>query len=165
MLVTGRPLIVLGMVTAPPGPVYPVMVIAPLFVVKVNSACTTAGSANSSSASSLVAQALFKCPSMVFRQIILAREVSLIAAHPEALMTILGRLCDRTRRERPNGRTKEAIFIITFQRIVYHHPRLCASADGLQARFQDPPPASTSRETSRARPTSRTAARLSDGCA
>jgi hypothetical protein len=30
MLVTGRPLIVLGMVTAPPEPVYPVMVIAPL---------------------------------------------------------------------------------------------------------------------------------------
>ena len=33
MLVTGRPLIVLGMVTAPPEPVYPVMVIAPLLVV------------------------------------------------------------------------------------------------------------------------------------
>ena len=32
MLVTGRPLIVLGMVTAPPGPVYPVMVIVPLLV-------------------------------------------------------------------------------------------------------------------------------------
>ena len=30
MLVTGRPLIVLGMVTAPPGPLYPVMVIVPL---------------------------------------------------------------------------------------------------------------------------------------
>ena len=34
MLVTGRPLIVLGMVSAPQaGPVYPVMVIAPLLVV------------------------------------------------------------------------------------------------------------------------------------
>jgi hypothetical protein len=33
MLVTGRPLIVLGMVTAPPGPVYPVMVIVRLLVV------------------------------------------------------------------------------------------------------------------------------------
>ena len=33
MLVTGRKLIVLGMATAtPPGPVYPVMVIVPLFV-------------------------------------------------------------------------------------------------------------------------------------
>ena len=33
MLVTGRPSIVLGMVTSPPGPVYPVMVIVPLLVV------------------------------------------------------------------------------------------------------------------------------------
>jgi Sec-independent protein secretion pathway component TatC len=33
MLVTGSPLIVLGMVTAPPEPVYPVMVIVPLLVV------------------------------------------------------------------------------------------------------------------------------------
>ena len=33
MLVTGRPLIVSGMVTAPPEPVYPVMVIVPLLVV------------------------------------------------------------------------------------------------------------------------------------
>src|ERR1035441_8512248 len=47
MLVTARPLIVLGIITAPPGPVYPVMVIAPLLVVKVNWACTTAGSVTS----------------------------------------------------------------------------------------------------------------------
>ena len=33
MLVTGRPLVVLGMITTPPDPVYPVMVIAPLLVV------------------------------------------------------------------------------------------------------------------------------------
>jgi hypothetical protein len=33
MLATGRPLIVLGMITAPPEPVYPVIVIAPLLVV------------------------------------------------------------------------------------------------------------------------------------
>jgi len=33
MLVTGRPFVMLGMVTAPPGPVYPVMVIVLLFVV------------------------------------------------------------------------------------------------------------------------------------
>jgi len=33
MLVTGRPLITLGIVTAPPGPVYPVMVTAPFAVV------------------------------------------------------------------------------------------------------------------------------------
>src|ERR1035441_2393076 len=112
------------MVTAPPGPVYPVMVIAPLFVVKVNWACITAGSASSNSASSLVAQAVFKCPSMVFRQIILAREVSLIAAHPEALMTILGRLCDSTRRERPNGGKEATSFIITFRLILHHRPRV-----------------------------------------
>src|ERR1035438_6632036 len=49
MLVTDRPLMVVGMVTAPPGPVYPVMVIVPLLVVKVNWACTTTGSASSSS--------------------------------------------------------------------------------------------------------------------
>ena len=36
MAVTGNPLIVSGMVSSPPGPVYPVMVIAPLLVVKVN---------------------------------------------------------------------------------------------------------------------------------
>src|ERR1035441_1935060 len=35
MLVTGRPVIVLGMVTAPPEPVYTVMVIVPLMVVQV----------------------------------------------------------------------------------------------------------------------------------
>ena len=35
ILVTGRALIVLGRVMAPPGPVYLVMVIAPLFVVQV----------------------------------------------------------------------------------------------------------------------------------
>src|SRR5437867_2395472 len=33
ILVTGRPLMVSGMVTAPPGPEYPVIVIAPLLVV------------------------------------------------------------------------------------------------------------------------------------
>jgi hypothetical protein len=32
-LVTGRPLIVLGMVTSPPGPLYPVMVMVPLLEV------------------------------------------------------------------------------------------------------------------------------------
>ena len=42
MLVTGRSLIVLGMVTDRGGPVYPVMVIVPLLVVKVNWACTVA---------------------------------------------------------------------------------------------------------------------------
>jgi hypothetical protein len=48
MLVTGNPLVEPRMGTAPPNPVYPVMVIAPLLVVKVNWACTVAGSANSS---------------------------------------------------------------------------------------------------------------------
>jgi hypothetical protein len=33
MLVTGKPLMVSGMVTAPPGPVYPVMVSVPLVIV------------------------------------------------------------------------------------------------------------------------------------
>jgi hypothetical protein len=57
MLVTGRPLVVLGMITAPPEPVYPVMVIAPLLVEKVNWACTAAGSINSNnSGSSLLKQ-------------------------------------------------------------------------------------------------------------
>src|ERR1035441_4144506 len=46
--VTGRPLIVLGMVTGPTGPVYPVMMIVPLLVLQVNWACTTAGSVKSS---------------------------------------------------------------------------------------------------------------------
>jgi hypothetical protein len=35
MLVTGRPLIEPGMVTSPPGPVYPVILIVPLLVVQV----------------------------------------------------------------------------------------------------------------------------------
>src|ERR1035441_4633575 len=43
----------LGMVTALPEPLYPVMVIVPLLVVKVNWACTAAGSADSSSGSTL----------------------------------------------------------------------------------------------------------------
>jgi hypothetical protein len=55
------------MVTGPPGPVYPVMVIAPLLVVKVNWACSTAGSANSSSSgSNLGAQAVLKRPATAF---------------------------------------------------------------------------------------------------
>jgi len=36
MLVTGKPLVMAGMVTSPPESVYPVMVIAPLLVVKLN---------------------------------------------------------------------------------------------------------------------------------
>src|SRR3954469_14724656 len=48
MRVTGNPVIILGIVTAPPGPVYPVMVIVPLLVVNVNWACTTVGKASSS---------------------------------------------------------------------------------------------------------------------
>jgi hypothetical protein len=40
------------MTTAPPEPVYSVMVSAPLLVVKVNWACTTAGNAESSTAHS-----------------------------------------------------------------------------------------------------------------
>ena len=48
MLVTGRPLMVSGIVTTPLEPVYLVMVMAPLLVVKVNCACTTAGSSKSS---------------------------------------------------------------------------------------------------------------------
>src|SRR5450756_825398 len=49
MLFTDRLLIVLGMLTTPTifPPVYPVMVIAPLLVTKVNCARTTAGSISS----------------------------------------------------------------------------------------------------------------------
>src|ERR1039458_10494290 len=43
MLVTGRPLIVLGMVTGPPKPLYLVIVITPLFVVKLYSWICTVG--------------------------------------------------------------------------------------------------------------------------
>src|SRR5665213_106964 len=46
MLVTGRLLIVLGITTVPLGPLYPVMVIAPLLVVNVNWACPTVGNNN-----------------------------------------------------------------------------------------------------------------------
>jgi len=49
MLVTGKPFVVLGIMTFPPGPVYPVMVIAPLLVVKVNWAGATAGFIKSAS--------------------------------------------------------------------------------------------------------------------
>jgi hypothetical protein len=52
------------------------MVIAPLLVVKVNWACTTAGSAKSStSGSSLVAQAVLKRPASVFGQVVFTMEV------------------------------------------------------------------------------------------
>src|ERR1035437_9707130 len=46
MLVTGKPFVHLGITTGPPGPVYPVMVIAPLLVVNVNCACSKAGRVN-----------------------------------------------------------------------------------------------------------------------
>src|SRR5665647_834732 len=52
MAVTCKPLIVLGMLTGPDGPVYPVMVMVPLFMVNVNCACVTAGSNMSSNAAS-----------------------------------------------------------------------------------------------------------------
>jgi hypothetical protein len=47
MPVTGKPIILLGMVTAPPGPLYPVMVIVLLLIVYANWAFTTAGSTQS----------------------------------------------------------------------------------------------------------------------
>jgi hypothetical protein len=63
MLVTGmlRPpiFIVSGRVTAPPEPVYPVMVIAPLLVVKVNWARTAAGSAKSNRSGSRTLKRVF----------------------------------------------------------------------------------------------------------
>jgi hypothetical protein len=63
MLVTGMPLIVAGMITAPPEPVYPVMVMMSknLSFTYLNCACTTAGSINSSSSGrSLAATALLE---------------------------------------------------------------------------------------------------------
>ena len=74
MLVTGRLLIWLGMVTVLPEPVYPMMVIVPLLVVYVNWACIAAGSAsNRSSGSSLVAQPVLKPRATVFGQVVWAR--------------------------------------------------------------------------------------------
>jgi hypothetical protein len=49
MRVTGRPLVALGMATAPPRPVYRVMVIALLLVVYSNWACPAAGHIKTSS--------------------------------------------------------------------------------------------------------------------
>jgi hypothetical protein len=64
------------MVTAPPEPVYPVMVIVPLLVVKVNWACTAAGSANNSSStvSSLATQAVLKRAASVFALVVVEKE-------------------------------------------------------------------------------------------
>src|ERR1039458_9778147 len=50
MLVTGKPLVELGITTTRLVAIYAVMVMAPLFVVRMNWACTEAGSANSASA-------------------------------------------------------------------------------------------------------------------
>src|SRR5215469_12668921 len=47
MLVTGQPLVELGITTAPLEPVYPVIVTAPLLVVNVNCACSVSGKASS----------------------------------------------------------------------------------------------------------------------
>ena len=47
ILVTGQPLVVSGIATVPPGPVYLVIWIAPLLVVKVNWPCATMGSITS----------------------------------------------------------------------------------------------------------------------
>ena len=67
------------MTTAPLEPVYLVMVIVPPFVVKVNWACTAAGSAStSSSGSNFTAQAVLKRAALVFGpvgQVVLAVQV------------------------------------------------------------------------------------------
>src|ERR1039458_954896 len=55
--VTGRPLIVLGMVTGPTGPVYPMMMIVPLLVLQVNWACTVAGSIKRNSSNNMAVRA------------------------------------------------------------------------------------------------------------
>src|ERR1017187_6884950 len=89
MLVTGKPLVVSGMVTAPPGPVYPVMVIAPLLVVQVNWACATAGSANSnSSGSSLLSQAALNRVGLVFGQVALTIELAGFTYCPFVLLLL-----------------------------------------------------------------------------
>jgi len=51
MLVTGSPVTVSGIVTVPPSPLYPVMLMAPAFVVQLNWALTLVGKASRSSAS------------------------------------------------------------------------------------------------------------------
>ena len=56
MLVTGRPLVVSGITISAFVPVYPVTVSAPLLVVKVNWACTVAGSVKSTSSGSSLAK-------------------------------------------------------------------------------------------------------------
>src|ERR1035441_6853068 len=57
-----------------------------------------------------------------------SRQKSPTAAHPKARMTMPSRLPEHMRRERRNGRTKETIFIMTFQLILHHRLRLCAPA-------------------------------------
>ena len=74
ILVIGSPLVVSGIVTAPPVPVYLVMVTVPLLVVKSNWACTGVDSIKSSNRSSLVAQAAPKRPATVFGRAVLAME-------------------------------------------------------------------------------------------
>jgi hypothetical protein len=49
MLVTGNPFVVAGIITSPPDPVYPVIVIAPLLVTKVYWARTATGEATTKS--------------------------------------------------------------------------------------------------------------------
>jgi hypothetical protein len=73
MAVTGQPLVELGMITAPPGPVYLVMVIAPLLVTNWNWACNAAGGVNSNSGSSHVAQAVLKRVEGLLEQGVLAK--------------------------------------------------------------------------------------------
>jgi hypothetical protein len=67
MLVTGQPLVVSGIVISPSDPVYPVMVIAPLLVVKVNWACTTAGVASKIPPSSQTTRKA--CEAFIFRDL------------------------------------------------------------------------------------------------
>src|ERR1035441_8551989 len=93
MLVTGRPLVVLGMVTSPPEPVYPAMVIVPLLVVQVNWACTAAGKVKSSSGTSLVVQAVLKREAIVFAKLLLAREVCVFI-----VLACIDRVCYLLRR-------------------------------------------------------------------
>ena len=72
MPMTGRPLIVLGMVSTFSEPLYPVMVSPKPLVVYWNWACTTPGSVNSSS--SHVAQVVLKCQAILFGDVVPVRQ-------------------------------------------------------------------------------------------
>ena len=73
MLVTSRPLVVLGMITSLPRPVYAIIVIVPLLVVKLNWASTLVGNVRRSSNARIIHKAEKEQGGFVFMAVLVLK--------------------------------------------------------------------------------------------